>query len=123
MTHSLAVRAMTPSPAGLAVTLRCTAGVLQNFTFGGLDTISILDSTGAEGALDFISEVETLRFNGVNYAVISGTTGVNTLTGTAASDAIFGFAGNDLINGGGGNDILSVAAVQRHDHPGRERGP
>ena len=39
-----------------------------------------------------------MRFNGVNYGVISGTTGVDTLTGTGASDAIFGF-GNDLING------------------------
>ena len=81
-------------------------GALQNFAFGGLDTLSVLDTTGAEGTLDFISEVETLRFNGVNYAVIGGTTGVDTLTGTAANNAIFGFAGNDLINGGGGNDIL-----------------
>ena len=29
-------------------------GALQNFVFGGLDTLSVLDSTGAEGTLDFI---------------------------------------------------------------------
>jgi hypothetical protein len=86
-------------------------GALTNFSFdtqGGADII-VNDTTGVEGT-DRINGAETLRINGVNYAIVTGGNGVdaalNGVNGAAGSQAVFGFAGNDLINGGAGNDII-----------------
>lgn len=73
--------------------------------------IVIADNTGVEGA-DTLSSIETLRFNGVNYTVVTGTGGnnanMNTPTGAAGSQAVFGLAGNDTINGGAGDDLIDA---------------
>ncbi len=86
------------------------AGTVGNFAIGSNGTnIIVSDIIGNEG-VDTISGVETLRFAGVNYAVVNGTAGndvnVNGATGANGSQAVFGFAGNDSLNGGAGNDIL-----------------
>ncbi len=39
-------------------------------------------------------------------AVITGTSGADTLVGTAGDDQIRGLAGDDILNGGDGNDLL-----------------
>jgi Ca2+-binding RTX toxin-like protein len=39
-------------------------------------------------------------------AVITGTSGNDTLNGTSSSDQIYGLGGDDTLNGGGGNDTL-----------------
>ncbi len=39
-------------------------------------------------------------------AIITGTSGDDTLNGTSSADQIFGLGGNDILNGGGGNDQL-----------------
>jgi Ca2+-binding RTX toxin-like protein len=87
------------------------AGAAANFSFevSGTTGILVTDTVGTEG-VDTLSGIETLRFNGVNYAVVPGTTGnnanLNGATGTAGRQAVFGFAGSDSINGGAGNDII-----------------
>lgn len=43
-------------------------------------------------------------------AIITGTTGNDTLTGTANADQISGLEGNDTLNGGAGNDVLDGGA-------------
>ena len=42
----------------------------------------------------------------LDYTIIDGTPGDDTIIGTSATDDILGFAGNDLIQGLAGNDIL-----------------
>ena len=82
------------------------AGASSNFTMSSTGTvITVTDNTGAEG-VDTVTAVETLRFNGVNHAVVTGTAAANTLNGGATSDAIFALAGNDTINGAAGNDLI-----------------
>jgi len=82
------------------------AGASRNFTLSSNGTvITVTDNTGAEG-VDAVTAVETLRFNGVNHAVVTGTASANTLNGGVNSDAIFALAGNDTINGGAGNDLI-----------------
>ncbi|WP_324074280.1 MAG: peroxidase family protein [Erythrobacter sp.] len=82
------------------------AGASSNFTLSSNGTnITVTDNTGAEG-VDTVSLVETLRFNGANHSVVTGTALGNTMSGAAANEAIFALAGNDTINGGGGNDLI-----------------
>ncbi len=88
------------------------AGAATNFSFNTtatIGTIAIADGTGAEGT-DTAIGFETLRFNGVNYTVVSGGNGINTnlngAAGASGSQAIFGYDGTDTINGGLGNDII-----------------
>ena len=87
------------------------AGPVGNYSVTTTGTsLVVTDNTGAEG-VDTVSNVETLRFNGVNYAVVAGTGGnnnnLNGAGGAAGSQAVFGFAGTDTINGGAGNDIVN----------------
>ena len=87
------------------------AGAVGNYSVTTSGTsLVVTDNTGADG-VDTVSNVETLRFNGVNYAVVAGTAGnnnnLNGANGAAGSQAVFGFAGNDSINGGAGNDIIN----------------
>ncbi|VVS97178.1 peroxidase family protein [Rhizobium sp. EC-SD404] len=86
------------------------AGAAGNFALAHSGTnIIVTDVTGAEGS-DTLTAIETLRFAGVNYSVVAGTTGnnanLNGAAGAAGSQAVFGFAGNDSLNGGAGNDLL-----------------
>ncbi|MFN7819163.1 MAG: Calx-beta domain-containing protein [Cyanobacteriota bacterium] len=91
-------------------------------------TINASDSPGDEGAI-FAALVQgeqltpaqllllkaendwtTLQINGksvvVEQAVLTGTSGSDTLVGTAVDDVISGLAGNDSLLGGSGNDQL-----------------
>src|SRR3546814_5054776 len=89
-------------------------GGIGNF---GLDsngtTIVVTDNTAAEG-VDTVLTTEVLRFNGVNYGVVTGTGGnnnnLNGNGGSAGSQAVFGLGGVDTINGGTGNDYLQAGA-------------
>lgn len=86
------------------------AGGVGSFALGSSGTnLVVTDLTGAEGT-DTLSTIETLRFAGVSYAVVAGTTGnnanLNGANGTAGSQAVFGHAGNDSLNGGAANDLL-----------------
>ncbi len=90
------------------------AGAIRNFSLtSNGTTITVIDNTGAEG-VDSVTGVETLRFNGVNYAVVNGTAGnnvnLNGANGTAGSQAIFGLGGADSINGGAGDDYVDAGA-------------
>ena len=86
------------------------AGSVQDFNFG-LGTggaLTVTDMTGAEGN-DTLSAMETLRFAGVNYALVNGGATGTTLNGSnvaANPDIILGHGGNDTLNGNAGNDIL-----------------
>ncbi|AJA08571.1 hemolysin-type calcium-binding region [Sphingopyxis fribergensis] len=87
------------------------AGAVGNYSITTSGTSFVVtDNVGAEG-VDTVSNVETLRFNGANYAVVTGGAGnnnnVNGANGAAGSQAVFGFGGNDTINGGAGNDIIN----------------
>ncbi|WP_212612133.1 peroxidase family protein [Sphingomonas lacunae] len=82
------------------------AGASSNFTLSSNGTtITVTDNTGTEG-VDTVTQVESLRFNGVNHSVVTGTTLANTINGAGGNEAIFALAGNDTINGGGGNDLI-----------------
>lgn len=86
------------------------AGAVGQFTLASAGTnIVVTDRTGVEGT-DTVSTVETLRFAGVNHAVVQGTAAANAnlngAAGAAGAQAIFGLAGNDSLNGGAGNDLL-----------------
>ncbi len=89
-------------------------GAATNFGFSTgatVGTITVTDGTGAEG-VDTVIGAETLRFNGQNYTIVNGTTGVNSITPVltnaflAGQQAIFGYGNNDTINSGGGDDIV-----------------
>lgn len=86
------------------------SGAVGQFTLASSGAnIVVTDRTGAEGT-DTISAVETLRFAGVNHAVVQGTAAnnanLNGTAGAAGAQAIFGLAGNDSLNGGADNDLL-----------------
>lgn len=89
-------------------------GGIANF---GLDsngtTITVTDNTGAEG-VDSVLNTEVLRFNNVDYTVVTGTGGnnnnLNGAAGAAGSQAVFGLGGVDTINGGAGNDYIHAGA-------------
>lgn len=86
------------------------AGAAANFALGSSGSnLIVTDLTGAEGT-DTLSTIETLRFAGINHAVVAGTAGdnvnLNGAAGAAGAQAVFGLAGNDSLNGGGGNDLL-----------------
>ena len=85
------------------------AGNVRDFNFSlGAGSPTITDMTGAEGS-DTLSAMETLRFAGVNYALINGSAAAATHNGSASTtnpDIILGHAGVDILNGNAGNDIL-----------------
>jgi Ca2+-binding RTX toxin-like protein len=82
------------------------AGSVRDFNFGqGTGTLTVTDMTGAEGN-DTLSGVETLRFAGVNHALVNGSAGGVTHNGSANPDIILGHGGVDTLNGAAGNDIL-----------------
>ncbi len=86
------------------------AGGISNFALArNGTTITATDTTGAEGT-DTLTNIETLRFNGVNYTVVAGTNGNNALNGAAGSQAVFGMDGNDTINGGNDSDYINGGA-------------
>lgn len=87
------------------------AGAAANFTLAATTAaITITDNTGAEGT-DTVTGIEQLRFNGVNYGVVTGTNAnnvnLNGAVGANGSQAIFGLDGNDTINGGAGDDYIN----------------
>ncbi|MCK1404900.1 peroxidase family protein [Bradyrhizobium sp. 76] len=87
------------------------AGPVANFTLAATTAaITVTDNTGAEGT-DTVSGTEQLRFNGVNYGVVTGTNAnnanLNGAAGTTGSQAIFGLDGNDTMNGGAGDDYIN----------------
>ncbi|RDJ13959.1 peroxidase family protein, partial [Rhizobium grahamii] len=94
------------------------SGPIANYSFaatlaGQTVTLTVTDMTGAEG-VDVLTAVETLRFAGVNYAIVTGNNlanaNLNGAAGANGSQAIFGFDGVDTINGGAGNDIILAGA-------------
>jgi Ca2+-binding RTX toxin-like protein len=87
------------------------AGPLGNFAFGLNPTnqLTVTDLTGAEGT-DTLTAIETLRFAGVNYNLVNGTSAANTLNGINGVDLILGQDGNDTITGGLGNDVVFAGA-------------
>jgi len=85
-------------------------GALTNFAFATAGTgIQVTDRIGNLGT-DTLQLIEVLRFNGVDFTVVSGTTGadnnLNGAAGAAGSQAVFGRQGADTLNGGDGSDIL-----------------
>ncbi|NYT45449.1 heme peroxidase [Alcaligenaceae bacterium] len=89
-------------------------GAARNFSMdrtGG--TITVTDDTGAEG-VDTLTNIETLRFDNVDYTVVNGTNAANAnlngVGGAAGSQVIFGMNGADTINGGAGNDLIYAGA-------------
>jgi len=86
-------------------------GPVGNFAFGLTPTnqLTVTDLTGAEGT-DTLTAIETLRFAGVNYNLVNGTSAPNTLNGTNGVDLILGQDGNDTITGGLGNDVVFAGA-------------
>lgn len=86
------------------------AGGPGNFAIASVGgNIVVGDIVGNQG-VDTVNGVETLRFGGANYAVVTGTAQadatLNGAAGTANNQAVFGLAGADSLNGGTGNDIL-----------------
>lgn len=85
-------------------------GPVTNFSFATPGVgYTVTDTTGAEG-VDSLTSIEVMRFAGVNYTIVAGTTGadaaVNGGAGAAGSQAVFGRQGADTLNGGDGADIL-----------------
>jgi Ca2+-binding RTX toxin-like protein len=88
------------------------AGALGNFAFGLTpitNLLTVTDLMGAEGT-DTLTAIETLRFAGVNYNLVNGTSAANTLNGTNSVDLILGQEGNDTITAGLGNDVVFAGA-------------
>jgi Ca2+-binding RTX toxin-like protein len=84
------------------------AGAISNFAITSNGTnITVTDLSGAEGT-DTLNGVETMRVNGTDYAITTGTGGNNTLSGGNGSQAIFGLGGVDNIDGGAGNDYIDA---------------
>ncbi|WP_294172139.1 peroxidase family protein, partial [uncultured Sphingomonas sp.] len=85
------------------------ARAAADYSFDGTGgTIRITDQRGNEGT-DTIRDVETLRFAGTDYAVVTGSPGNNKLNKIKDLDGrqtVFGMAGNDTIDGGAGNDLI-----------------
>jgi Ca2+-binding RTX toxin-like protein len=89
-------------------------GSIANFTLAASTAaITVTDNTGAEGT-DTVVGTEQLRFNGVTYAVVTGTdtpnTNLNGVNGANGSQAVFGLGGNDTINGGAGDDYINAGS-------------
>jgi len=90
------------------------AGAIGTYTVdtSGTDLV-VTDNVGTDG-IDSLTAIEVLRFNGVNYAVVTGTgannNNLNGAGGAAGSQAVFGLGGNDSINGGAGNDLINAGA-------------
>ncbi|WP_457585094.1 peroxidase family protein [Ensifer canadensis] len=84
------------------------AGAISNFAITSNGTnITVADLSGAEGT-DTLNGVETMRFNGTDYAITTGTGGNNALTSGNGSQAIFGLGGIDNIDGGAGSDYIDA---------------
>ncbi len=86
------------------------SGAARSYSFDVSGTNILVTDTVGLGGTDTLTNMETMRFNGVNYTIVAGNPGnnnnLNGANGAAGSQAIFGFAGNDSINGGAGNDII-----------------
>jgi len=71
---------------------------------GGGQTASMVTLSGADvGAVGFLNIVGTAP---LNYNIIDGTAGRDTLIGGAGNDSLTGFANSDSLSGGAGNDTL-----------------
>jgi Ca2+-binding RTX toxin-like protein len=95
---------------GAADTAVFASGALgYTLSTNAADNIVVAANTTTEGS-DTLTSIETLRFGGVDYAVVLGSNlgnaNLNGLNGTAGSQAVFGLGGNDTINGGTGNDLI-----------------
>ena len=87
----------------------------QAYTLNGNGSITVTgqpvtpQSIPLEGT-DNISNIEILRFAGIDLTLLAGTNANNnggaSLNGTAANELILGFNGNDTLNGNDGNDVL-----------------
>lgn len=97
---------------------------------------TVTDTTGAEG-VDTLSAIEVMRFAGVNYTIVAGTTladtalnggagapgsqavfgrqGVDSLFGGDGSDILVGGGGNDTVNGGNGDDFIFYNSGEGRD--------
>lgn len=90
------------------------AGAIGTYTVdtSGTDLV-VTDNVGPDG-IDSLTDIEVLRFNGINYAVVTGTAAnnnnLNGAGGAAGSQAVFGLGGADSINGGAGNDLINAGA-------------
>lgn len=111
-------------------------GNLSDLTFvaTGGGSLSVRDWVGTQGT-DNLSDIETLRVNGVNFGVnidgngggttgssgsgssqaLFGRGGTDTLNGGSAADILNGGSGNDTINAGGGNDLIVQASTEGRD--------
>ncbi|HWV59574.1 MAG TPA: peroxidase family protein [Sphingopyxis sp.] len=95
------------------------SGPIGNYNIETVGTaLVVTDNTGADG-VDTVNNTgafraEVLRFNGVDYANVTGTAAnnnnLNGAGGSAGSQAIFGMAGADTINGGAGNDYIHAGS-------------
>lgn len=99
--------------AGFDTAVFATGTVPYTVTANG----GVITVTSSEGT-DTLTNVERLRFGGVDLAVgaltgavLIGTTTGETLTGGTGDDTLFGFAGNDVLNGGSGLDTANYAGA------------
>ena len=93
-------------------------GNRTDYTYTVIDatTTRIVDNRAGGDGTDTISNIETVQFaGGVTYAVdvlrsniISGTSGVDSLTGSAGNDTLDGGLGADAMSGLAGDDIYLV---------------
>ncbi|MEQ1518975.1 MAG: Calx-beta domain-containing protein, partial [Usitatibacteraceae bacterium] len=104
------------------------------FTATGGNSLSARDWVGTQGT-DSLNDIETLRVNGVNFAVnidgnggsnfgsstsnssqaLFGRGGTDTLRGGNAADILNGGTGNDTVNAGSGNDLIVQASTEGRD--------
>ena len=90
------------------VNLAGQAVVGDLFTRMTMDFSGLPDG-GLLGAMDWNSDIDTMRITGDLVAAamaLVGDDGANALNGTGASDTLAGLAGNDLIDGAGGDDLI-----------------
>lgn len=85
-------------------------GSIGNFNFAQSGaSIVVTDMTGADG-VDTLTNIEQMRFGGVNHTIVQGSaannTNLNGAGGANGSQIVLGWGGTDSLNGGGGNDIM-----------------
>ena len=85
------------------------SGPVANYDLDSAGAVLVTDQVG-NGVTDALTNIEIMRFAGVDYSVLRGNAGNNNLNnvanGTPGSQAIFAGAGNDRINGGAGDDVI-----------------
>ena len=85
------------------------SGPVANYDLDSAGAVLVTDQVG-NGGTDALTNIEIMRFAGVDYSVLRGNAGNNNLNnvanGTPGSQAIFAGAGNDRINGGAGDDVI-----------------